>query len=200
MTILLWIVIASLAGSIPFSVWLGRLALRTDIRRYGDHNPGATNAARAGGWQLGALVLILDMFKGAIPVGLAWYWGSLSDWALVPVALAPMFGHAYSPFLGFRGGKALAVTMGVWGGLTLGQGPLVLAVLLLLWYAVLANDGWAVLLTGLSFGAYLLLSDAEAYLLTIWAGNILLVAWKHRTNLILIPQIRPWLRKNGGYR
>jgi hypothetical protein len=57
-----------------------------------------------------------------------------------------------------------------------------------------------VLLTGLTFGAYLLLVDAESYLLAIWAGNILLVAWKHRTDLILIPQVRPWLKRNGGYR
>lgn len=200
MTLLFWTIVAFLAGSIPFSVWLGRLALRTDIRRFGDHNPGATNVARAGGWQLGTLVLILDMFKGALPVGLAWYWGDLSGWALTPVALAPIFGHAYSPFLGFRGGKALAVTMGVWGGLTLGQGPLALAVLLLLWYAIVAIDGWTVLLTGLTFGAYLLLTEAEGYLLAVWAVNILLVAWKHRSDLILIPEARPWLKRNGGYR
>ena len=87
MTIFFWTIVAFLAGSIPFSVWLGRLALRTDIRRYGDHNPGATNVARAGGWQLGALALVLDMLKGAIPVGLAWYWGGLNDWALVPEAV-----------------------------------------------------------------------------------------------------------------
>ncbi len=199
MTILFWTIFAFLAGSIPFSVWLGRVALRTDIRRYGDHNPGATNVARAGGWQLGALVLILDMLKGALPVGLAWYWGGLSGWSLVPVALAPVLGHAYSPFLRFQGGKALAVTMGVWGGLTLGEGPLVLAILLLLWYALIAIDGWAVLLTGLSFGAYLLLTEAEAYLLAIWVGNTLIVAWKHRTDLALVPQLRPWLKRIGGH-
>jgi glycerol-3-phosphate acyltransferase PlsY len=199
MTTLVWTFIAYLSGSIPFSVWLGRTALHTDIRNYGDHNPGATNVARAGGWQLGALALLLDMLKGALPVGLAWYWGGLSGWSLVPVALAPVLGHAYSPFLGFRGGKALAVTMGVWGGLTLGEGPLVLAILLLLWYALIAIDGWAVLLTGLSFGAYLLLTEAEAYLLAIWAGNTLIVAWKHRTDLALVPQLRPWLKKIGGH-
>jgi len=199
MTTLVWTFVAYLSGSIPFSVWLGRMALHTDIRSYGDHNPGATNVARAGGWQLGALALLLDMLKGAIPVGSAWYWGGLSGWSLVPVALAPVLGHAYSPFLRFRGGKALAVTMGVWGGLTLGEGPLVLGMLLLLWYAVITIDGWAVLLTGLSFGAYLLLTDAEAYLLAIWAGNILIVAWKHRTDLAFVPQLRPWLKKIGGH-
>jgi glycerol-3-phosphate acyltransferase PlsY len=107
MNTLIWTLIAFIAGSLPFSVWVGRLALRTDIRRYGDHNPGATNVGRAGGWQWGALALLLDMLKGALPVGLAWYWGGLAGWALLPVALAPVLGHGYSPFLGFRGGKAL---------------------------------------------------------------------------------------------
>ena len=50
------------------------------------------------------------------------------------------------------------------------------------------------------FGAFLLLTDAEGYLLGIWAGNMLLVAWKHRADLILVPQVRPWLKRNGGYR
>ncbi len=198
MTTFIWTIIAFWAGALPFSVWLGRLALRTDIRRYGDQNPGATNVARAGGWQWGALALLLDMIKGALPVGLAWYWGGLSDWALLPVALAPIVGHAYSPFLRFQGGKALAVTVGVWGGLTVGEGPLVLVTLLLIWYALIAVDGWAVLLTGLSFGAYLLITDKDAYLLAIWAGNMLLVAWKHRADLARLPHLRPWLHIPGG--
>lgn len=197
MTTLIWTIIAFLAGSLPFSVWLGRLALRTDIRGYGDHNPGATNVARAGGWQWGVLALLLDMFKGALPVGLAWYWGGLSDWALVPVALAPILGHAYSPFLRFQGGKALAVTVGVWGGLTVGEGPLVMVTLLLIWYALIAVDGWAVLLTGLSFGAYLLVTDKEGYLLAIWTANMLLVIWKHRADLVTLPHLRPWLHNIG---
>ena len=200
MATLIWTLVAFGLGAIPCSVWVGRLALRTDIRHYGDRNPGATNVARAGGWQWGALALVLDMLKGAIPVGLAWYWGGLSGWLLVPVALAPILGHAYSPFLGFRGGKALAVSLGVWGGLTMGQGPLLLAVLLLLWYALIAVDGWAVLLTALSFGLYLLLAGAEAPLLTIWAGNTLIIAWKHRADLALVPYLRPWLRKIGSHR
>ena len=200
MATLIWTLVAFGLGAIPCSVLVGRLALRIDIRRYGDRNPGATNVARAGGWQWGALALVLDMLKGAIPVGLAWYWGGLSGWLLVPVALAPILGHAYSPFLGFRGGKALAVSLGVWGGLTMGQGPLLLAVLLLLWYALIAVDGWAVLLTALSFGLYLLLAGAEAPLLTIWAGNTLIIAWKHRADLALVPYLRPWLRKIGSHR
>jgi glycerol-3-phosphate acyltransferase PlsY len=191
----LWLIIAFCSGALPFSVWLGRLALRTDIRRYGDYNPGAANVTRAGGWAWGGLALLLDMLKGAIPVGLAWYWGGLSGWPLVGVALAPILGHAYSPFLGFRGGKAIAVTGGVWGGLTVGEGPLLLALLLLLWYLVLAVDGWAVILTLFSFLVYLLAAGKDATLLAVWAGSLLILAWKHRTDLAQFPVPRPWLRR-----
>lgn len=65
---LFWMAVGFLSGSIPFSVWLGRLLLRADIRRYGDGNPGAANAWRAGGWPLGLLVGLLDNLKGEVPI------------------------------------------------------------------------------------------------------------------------------------
>lgn len=49
MRTLLWTGLGLLVGAMPFSVWLGKLFLRSDIRRYGDGNPGAVNAWRAGG-------------------------------------------------------------------------------------------------------------------------------------------------------
>lgn len=190
----IWMVLAFLSGALPFSVWVGRLALRADIRRYGDHNPGATNVARAGGWQWGALALFLDILKGALPVGLAWFWGGVSGWPLVAVALAPALGHAYSPFLGFKGGKAIAVSCGIWGGLTVGEAPLVMALLLVLWYAIIKVDGWAVLLTLLSFLIYLL-NRGDSIWLAVWAGNTLILAWKHRADLAQFPHPRPWLKR-----
>lgn len=195
MNILIWTVLAFISGSLPFSVWLGRLALRTDIRQYGDHNPGASNVVRAGGFFWGILALILDIAKGAVPVSLAWFWGGLSDWALVPVGLAPIVGHAYSPFLRFRGGKAVAVSLGTWGGLLIGEGPIVLVTLLLVWYTIVTVDGWAVLLTVLSFLVYLLLTDKDSFLLVLWAGNALLLTWKYHFDLEHVPHFRPWLRK-----
>ena len=195
MSTLVWILIAFSFGSLPFSVWVGRLAARTDIRRYGDHNPGATNVTRAAGWRWGVLALSLDMAKGALPVGLAWYWAGLSGWALSLVALAPILGHAYSPFLGFRGGKAIAVSGGVWIGLTSGVALIYFLPLFLLWYMLIANDGWAVLLTLISFLFFLLLLDAAATLLLVWAGNTLILAWKHRRETSTWPNLRPWLRK-----
>jgi glycerol-3-phosphate acyltransferase PlsY len=104
-------------------------------------------------------------------------------------------GHAYSPFLRFRGGKALAVSLGTWGGLLIGEGPVVLVTLLLIWYTIVTVDGWAVLLTVLSFLLYLLLTDKESSLLVLWAGNALLLTWKYHPDLEQVPRFRLWLRK-----
>lgn len=189
----IWMVLAFLSGALPFSVWVGRLALRADIRRYGDHNPGATNVLRAGGKAWAGLALFLDMMKGALPVGLAWYFGGLTGWPLVLVSLAPLLGHAYSPFLGFKGGKALAVTAGVWGGLTFGLAAVVMSLLLVLWYVLVRPEGWAVLLTAVTFLICLLLAGSSATLLAIWLGTALLIGWKHRHDLRQRPSLRPWL-------
>ncbi|MCK6629589.1 MAG: glycerol-3-phosphate acyltransferase [Anaerolineae bacterium] len=192
---LIWLIIAFLSGLLPFSVWVGQLALRTDIRRCGDGNPGATNVLRSGSRGWAALALLFDSLKGAIPVGLAYFWAGLTGWPLVAVALAPVVGHAFSPLLGFRGGKAVAVTFGIWTGLTLWEGPTVLGLALGLWFAIIAVDGWAMLLALFSLLAYLLLARPEPDLLTIWIGNTLILAWKHRADLAQWPQPRSWLKK-----
>lgn len=190
-----WIILSFLSGALPFSVWVGRLALQTDIRRYGDGNPGATNVVRSGGKGWGALALLLDTLKGTLPVGLAYFWAGLAGWLLVAVAVAPVAGHAFSPLLRFRGGKAVAVTFGMWAGLTLWEGPTVLGLALGLWFALVVVDGWAVILAMFSLLAYLLLARPDPVLLVIWAGNTLILAWKYRSDLLQAPALRSWLRR-----
>ncbi len=64
---------ALLCGSLPFSLWVGRWLAGRDVRVASDHNPGATNALRVGGWRVGLVAFTLDISKGALPVGLAQY-------------------------------------------------------------------------------------------------------------------------------
>jgi len=111
--VILWTAVGFVSGSIPFSPWLVRLLLGQDIRQYGDGNPGATNTWRAGGWRVGIVALLLDMVKGLLPVGLACSIVGISGWDLVPIALAPVLGHAFSLFLRLRGGKAVAASFGI---------------------------------------------------------------------------------------
>jgi glycerol-3-phosphate acyltransferase PlsY len=123
-------------------------------------------------------------------------WGvGLEGWSLLPVALAPILGHAFSPLLSFRGGKAVAVTMGVWTALTLWEVPTVGGILLGVWFAVVSVSGWAVVLMGISVFAYLLLTNPDPVLLTILVGNALVVSWKYRDDLRLFPALRPWIQK-----
>lgn len=192
---ILFSVLGFLAGSMPFSVWVGRLLLHADIRAYGDGNPGAANAWRAGGWRAGLAAGLLDYLKGAIPVGLAHFRFGVTGPALIVVALAPVLGHAFSPFLRFRGGKAVAVTFGIWTGLTLGEIPILLGALLGVFYFVLAADSWSVMLGMMGVLGYLLLRQHPPLLVTVWIGNTLVLAWKHRADLCQKPRLRPWLRR-----
>ena len=174
-----------LLGSIPFSVWIGKLGTGVDIREYGDHNPGSTNVLRARGWKPALVALLLDAFKGAIPVSLAWFGLGISGAAIVPAALAPIAGHAFSPWLGWRGGKAVATTFGVWTGLTLGAGPITLGLLLGLMFSVFENSAWAMILAFLAFGGFVLpyYGATQPELMLVWLGNLAILLIKHRGDL-----------------
>jgi glycerol-3-phosphate acyltransferase PlsY len=193
-----------LAGSLPFSVWIGRSFLKRDIRTVGDHNPGATNVLRAGSKPLAALALLLDMAKGALPVGAA-YSGNIgaSPW-LIAVALAPVLGHAYSPFLRWHGGKAVAVSGGIWTGLTAWEGPTVGGIGLAAGNALFGANGWAVMFSMAAMLLYFLLVPPGfnglvarpplPLLVTIWLGNTVILAWTHRADLARAPKLLPGRR------
>lgn len=190
MTTLCWASFAFFCGSLPFSVWVGRLALQQDIRQYGDHNPGSANVYRAGGPTWGVLAVILDFFKGAIPVAIANYTSGLEGFPLVTVALAPILGHAFSPFLRFRGGKALAVTFGVWAGLSIWLVPTIMGLAFAVWLSLLDIEGWAVLAGLISLLVVMLIIGVERIWLFIWLGNTLILLWKHRQDLTCRPRLR----------
>ena len=190
--VVLWTLLGFLSGSIPFSLLVGRIFLRTDIRRYGDGNPGGTNAWKAGGWRVGLLAAVLDISKGYVPVILARHAG-IADWQLVPVALSPIMGHAYSPFLNFHGGKALGATGGAWMALIGFKALVIYAILTLpilalqVEHAVAANAGM------LSLLGFAILVDKSPFLILFALLNTLLVGWKHRKELHRPIQLRPWM-------
>ncbi|HSR46673.1 MAG TPA: glycerol-3-phosphate acyltransferase [Anaerolineales bacterium] len=186
-----WILTCFLVGSIPFALVLGRVFVGVDIRTYGDGNPGAANLWRAAGWPLGLLAFFLDFLKGALPVGLAQFVGGLHGWPLALAGLAPILGHAYSPFLRFRGGKALAVTLGVWTGLTLFAMPLVAGLSALIFYLTVTPEGWAVTFALVCMLAYLVSSGSDPVLLAVWLGSVPVLLERHRRDLRQRPRWRP---------
>ncbi|GAB4539962.1 MAG: glycerol-3-phosphate acyltransferase [Anaerolineae bacterium] len=195
MTIFIWALLGLACGSIPFSVIVGRLATGVDIRQYGDHNPGAANVLRAAGWGWFVLAALLDYLKAALPAGIPWFFLGISGWGMMPIALAPVLGHAWSPWLSWRGGKAVAATFGMWTALTLGAGPIMLGLLLSLIFAVVERSGWAVLIAMLGFGGFLWRQYGASHpeFVAIWLGNLAVLMWKYRQDLGHLPGIRPWL-------
>lgn len=178
-----------LIASIPFAVLVGYAFLGVDIRQYGDGNPGATNVRRAGGTIVQYVIaLLLDGFKGLFPVGIPyWFWG-WSSMDVLPIACAALLGHSFSLYLGFRGGKAIATTGGIWIGLIVFEAVLVIPLTLVYWFYVIEEDAWAVLLMMLSLLGYLLYTRShDIALLMIWSLNCLLIMYTHRQGLCHFP-------------
>jgi len=107
---------AYLIGSLSFAVVISRFMGLSDPRTYGSKNPGATNVLRSGNKIAAVLTLLLDAFKGWVPVylvkahGVAW---GLGDGTLAWVFLAAFLGHLFPVFFRFKGGKGVATAAGV---------------------------------------------------------------------------------------
>ena len=180
---LLWLLGAFLLGSLPFAVWVARLA-GVDPRQAGDGNPGVTNAWKAGGWRVGVPVLVLDFAKGMLPVLLArWVWG-WSGWPLVAIAAAPVLGHRFSPFLGGRGGKGMLSLLGAWTGLTLWQAPLVVGPLLTIGTLGLRwREGWILLLSAAGLLVTILWGRWGGESLALWGFSLVMILAGYRHTL-----------------
>jgi acyl phosphate:glycerol-3-phosphate acyltransferase len=180
-------------GSLPFSVWLGKIFMKMDVRAFGDGNPGAANVFRAGNKLAGIFTLILDVSKAAAPVGLAYFNLGIRGLPMFLIAMAPLLGHVFSPFLGFRGGKGISTVLGIWIGLTIWKASLAGVICALLGIAFFTPSGWAVMLALAGILATLLLWLPDALLVSVLAGQTLLLAWTHRSDLSHWPRLRPWL-------
>lgn len=191
MDVLFWTLLGFLLGSIPFAVLMGKWIAGRDVRSVADGNPGGMNALRVGGIKTGLPAIALDLAKGYLPVYLARQAG-IEEWGLVPVSLAPALGHAFSPFLKFRGGKALAATGGAWLAVK-GIGALfAYASLALPFTLIQVEDAWsanagmvALLIYSLLFG--------EPWLKVFAILNTILIAYTHRHDLFRSSHFRPWV-------
>lgn len=112
MNFLIFIVITYIFGALPCGVWLGKWVKNIDIREHGSKNSGATNAYRILGPKYGIMVLIMDALKGFIPLYLASIFG-VAGVHLIILGLVAILGHTFSFFLGFKGGKGVATSLGV---------------------------------------------------------------------------------------
>lgn len=127
-TVIFFLILAYLCGSVSGGVIVSKIAGIRDIREQGSGNPGATNMLRKGGKRLAAMVLIIDVLKGLFPLVLAKILLS-NPLAIGWVGCAAVIGHLYPIFFQFRGGKGVAVFIGV----LLGIDSLVGFIFIVLW-------------------------------------------------------------------
>jgi glycerol-3-phosphate acyltransferase PlsY len=177
-------------GACPFSVWIGRWLLGKDIRAYGDGNPGAANVFRAGGRKAGVLAVILDVGKGTPFVILAHSFLGLPDFMVLAVGLSAILGHAFSPILRFKGGKAIGVTMGIL--IVLPQHYMIVAFMafMLLGYLLIEIDAWVVMLGVTGSLVYVAATQGSSWELLFMLCVLAVLATKHFADLKAIPRFR----------
>ncbi|NIA70255.1 glycerol-3-phosphate 1-O-acyltransferase PlsY [Pelagibius litoralis] len=168
-----------LLGALPFGLILTRLAGLGDVRNIGSGNIGATNVLRTGRKGLAAATLLLDAGKGAAAVFIAQLWGP--DMALT-AAFGAVVGHLFPVWLGFKGGKGVATTLGVFLALSFPLGALCCGLWLLV--ALLLRTSSLASLTSVAAAPLLgwfLLADLQMVQLT--GAVALLVWWRHHPNI-----------------
>ncbi len=184
------IIAAYLLGSVPFGL-LAAKCKGVDIRTQGSGNIGATNVWRVCGWRYGLPVFVLDVLKGVAAVWLArWLavrFGGDIAWTAIAAAMACVLGHSFSMWIGFKGGKGVATSLGVFLGLM----PVPSLIALLVWIMIFKMSGYVSLASIIA--ALVLPTTAIAMQFTDWkygwpvsgfavvAG--LLVILRHRSNV-----------------
>lgn len=141
------LILSYLAGSIPGSVWVGKLLYGEDVRTYGSGNAGATNVFRVLGWKAGILATVVDLGKGLLAAGviatlrLDALPSGLEVWQMETVVrlmagVAAVLGHMYPVWAGFKGGKGVNTAGGVLFALT----PITMWITLAVFFIVLLSS------------------------------------------------------------
>jgi len=180
MTFAVMLVAAYLLGSIPTGLLLGKIR-GVDVRKEGSGNIGATNLYRTVGRSVGAMTLVGDCLKGAIPVLLVKYYALPVEYAAW-VGLAAFCGHVFSLFLMFKGGKGVATALGVFLVLSPLAVAFALAVfvgLMLVWRYVSLGSIMAAAVMPLAVA--LLQGDRTIFLVTLIISAVVII--KHHENI-----------------
>jgi glycerol-3-phosphate acyltransferase PlsY len=183
-----------LIGAIPTAYIFCRLLKEVDIRKVGSGNVGATNAMRAIGKGWGITVLLLDVLKGFLPVVLlgnaaASYVTEMPDELIrIILGLSCICGHNWTIFLGFKGGKGVATTLGVLIGLATAVSGLRLALGLVIatWFVVFIIFrivSLASIAAATAFPVYLLLLRQSNILLSAGIIFSVFIIIRHRSNI-----------------
>jgi len=188
MTKYLFILLAYLIGSIPFSYILGKYIKKGDIRKHGSGNLGTTNAFRVFGAIIGIAVLILDTLKsGILVLAIANDWFGVDMFHPLIYGSVAVLGHIYPVWMKFKGGKGVASSFGMlifyYWPIPVLLLPVFVTTLLLSKFASLAST----VVTVCAFIAGVILyfvgvPEIDLYYVVITGLLMLLILFKHRSN------------------
>ena len=171
-----------LFGSVPFGLWLVKRWKGIDLRTVGSGNIGSTNVGRVAGPAGYVIVFAFDMLKGLLPPLLALHLHLDSRWQIL-AALCAILGHNYSVFLGFKGGKGIATSLGALLGVAPLMGIGALSVFLLE-FLTLRWVSLGSILAALSLPLFSLwLYPGNPYVLAFACVACVMAVYKHRANI-----------------
>lgn len=187
-----YVLIAYLLGSIPSAVWIGRKYHGMDLREFGSKNAGATNTFRVLGKRTGIIVLLLDIAKGVLASMISYvlfsmYFDDTSSLYSLQIlgAVACVLGHVFPVFAGFKGGKGVATSLGLYIGIN----PIVSMVVLGIFLVVFVLSHYVSLGSlcaafALPFISYLGFHQKEESLILLNCTLTVIVFIAHRKNIV----------------
>lgn len=185
--------VSYLIGSFPTAIIAGKLIKKIDIRDYGSGNAGATNVFRVLGWKAGIIVLLIDMLKGFVPV----FWiaaavytqgGDGLIYYKILAAISAIAGHVWTVFAGFKGGKGVGTSAGVF----LGLAPVPLLIALFFFVIIVALTRYVslgsisaalIFLSVLYLQKFVFKMDIPDVLLYLALVVVALIWYAHRSNI-----------------
>ena len=187
------IILSYLAGSLPTSIIAGKVLKSIDIREHGSGNAGATNVLRVLGWKAASVVGIIDLLKGFVATvyisGIAFGDVPVShDIVRIAAGLSAVFGHIWTVFSGFKGGKGVLTVIGMFFGLSPVSVILCIAVastvfMVTKYVSATSITGAVSLVMIVAIRKYLLMHDIGTTLFILTLLISVLIIFTHRSNI-----------------
>ena len=192
MILALWFFVSFFSASIPWSLIIGFIFSKQDIRTIGDKNPGGTNTLKLAGIKVGLLAISLDILKSFCPIYFAIIFG-FDGFQLAILCFAAISGSIFSPFLRFNGGKSLAVSCGIWMAISSGMiGPLI-CLIMAFSHLIQKTHLWTILSGWLGILIWVLIFSLSIEYIVIFIINFILVMFKHKNEFNQKIILRNWV-------
>lgn len=196
------VIISYLIGSIPTSLWMGKLVKGIDIRNHGSGNAGATNTFRVLGWKPGVGVLAIDFMKGFTaawwvsnlayiiasgPISIIPVW-NLNTFLMITCGIFAVIGHMFPLYAKFDGGKGMAAATGMLVAIE----PLAVGITLVIFLVVMFTSRYVSLASLIAAFSYPLTLLVERFIFGVRVdGSVLILAafialfiiYMHRSNI-----------------